>query len=235
MKTIQSLCILAVPLSVLLSIEGANAQKVPSATVQPAAVTSAPAAGDVNAALRASAEPFEKLSETAFDASWRALSKGIGDANDAAAKMRTALSPADAARLDAQLSAVRDARQKQDRAALSLSAIEGYRILVSAVTDKAKVPTEVSLLDYAGFRYKAHLKSKPVRWDEMGQAVDFARQTAKSLAPKLPSPELAANVEKIIVAMEQAVKDKNVARAAASVKSELDYVDVIEKAFAKLP
>lgn len=232
MQRIKALGLIAVPVAIALSFAAAHAQKLQSPAAQLAAAT---AAGDVNAALRAAGEPFEKLSETAFDASWRALSKGIGDANDAAAKVRPSLAPADAARLDAQLAAVRDARQKQDRAGLSLSAIEGYRVLVSAVSDKAKVPTEVSLLDYAGFRYKAHLKAKPTRWDEMGKAVDFARQTAKALAPKLPSPELAANVDKIIMAMDQAVKDRNPARAAASVKSELDYVDVIEKAYAALP
>jgi hypothetical protein len=229
-NTIKLIAAAAVPVAIALSFVAAHAQKVQSPAAQIAAAT---AAGDTNAALRASGEPFEKLSETAFDASWKTLSKGIGDANDAASKVRASLPAADAARLDAQLAAVRDARQKQDRTGLSLAAIEGYRVLVSAVTAQAKVPTEVSLLDYAGFRYKANLKANPPRWDEMGQAVEFARQTAKALAPKMPSPDLAANVDKIIGMMDQAVKDKNVKLAASSVKSELDYVDVIEKAFAK--
>jgi hypothetical protein len=224
------IAITAVPVAMVFSIAAAQAQKVVSPAVQIAAAT---AKGDTDGALRASGEPFEKLSETAFDASWRALSKGIGDANDAASKVRASLSAADAAKLDVQLAAVRDARQKEDRAGLSLAAIEGYRVLVSAVTAQAKVPTEVSLLDYAGFRYKANLKATPTRWDEMGQAVEFARQTAKALAPKMPKPELAANVDKIISTMDQAVKEKNAKLAASSVKSELDYVDVIEKAFAK--
>ena len=232
MKRTQLLSLIAAPVAIALSFATAQAQKLQSPAVQLAA---AMAKGDVNTALRAGGEPFEKLSETAFTADWRALSKGIGEANDSATKLRSSLTAADVARLDAQLAAVRDARQKQDRAALSLSAIEGYRVLVSAVTDKAKVPMEVSLLDYAGFRYQAHLKSKPTRWDEMSLAVEFARQTAKTLAPKMPSPDLAANVDKIIVAMDQAAKDRNPKAAAASVKSELDYVDVIEKAFAKLP
>ena len=222
--------LMGVPLSILLSLAVADAQTLPAAKSQSASVRT-PVAVESNAAFRAAGEPFEKLTETAFDAPWRALDQTIGEATAAAKKMRSSLSLAEAARLDAQLSAIRIARQKQDRAGLALASIEGYRILVSAVTANAQVPTEVSLLDYAGFRYDADLKSKPVRWDDMVQAVVFARKTAEVLAPKIPSPALAASVDKIILAMEQAANDRNTALAASSVKSLLNLVDQLERAF----
>jgi hypothetical protein len=71
---------------------------------------------------------------------------------------------------------MKSARQVQDRAGLALSSIEAYRVLVGAVADNAKVPTEVSLLDYAGFRYDADLEANPARWGDMAAAVSFARE-----------------------------------------------------------
>ena len=46
---------------------------------------------------------------------------------------------------------------------IAIAAVEGYRVLVSSVAPGANVPTEVNLLDYAGFRYDAGLKTKPTR------------------------------------------------------------------------
>lgn len=224
------LYLLAVPFSIFHSLAPAYAQPLPIVKSQPASVRT-PASAELNAAFRASGEPFEKLTETAFDAPWLAVDQTIGEATRAAKKMRSSLSRAEAARLEAQLSAVRTARQKQDRAGLALASIEGYRILVGAITADAKVPTGVSLLDYAGFRYDADLKSKPVRWDDMVQAVAFAQKTAAVLAPNMPSPDLAASVDKIILAMEQAANDRNTTLAGSTVKSLLDLVDQLEKAF----
>ncbi len=219
-----------VSLLLLLSLAVADAQTLPAAK-SPSGSVRTPLSVELNAKFRASGEPFEKLTETAFDAPWLALDQTISEATTAANKMQSSLSPAEAGRLDAQLLAMRTARQKQDRAGLALASIEGYRILVSAITTDAKVPTGVSLLDYAGFRYDADLKSKPVRWDDMVQAVAFARKNAEVLAPKIPSPALSTSVDKIILAMEQAANDRNTALAASSVKSLLDLVDQIEKAF----
>ena len=223
--------LVGVPLSLLLSLVAADAQTLSAAKSRSTSVTATPVRVDFNAALRASGEPFEKLTEIAFEAPWRALDKTIREAIAAAKKVQPSLAPAEVAGLEVQLSAIRVARKKQDRAGLALASIESYHVLVSAVTADAKVPTEVSLLDYAGFRYDADLKSKPVRWDDMVQAVVFARKTEGDLAPKMPSPALAARVDKIVLAMEQAANDRNTALAAANVKSLLDLVDELEKAF----
>ena len=219
-----------VSLLILLSLTVADAQTSPAAKSQSASLRT-PLSVELNAAFRASGEPFEKLTETAFDAPWLALDQTIWEVTTAAKKMRHSLSPAEAARLEAQLSAIQTARQKQDRAGLALASIEGYRILVSAITADAKVPTGVSLLDYAGFRYDADLRSRPVRWTDMVQVVAFARETADVLAPKMPSPALAASIDKIVLTMDQAANDRNTALAASTVKSLLDLVDQIEKAF----
>jgi molybdenum cofactor biosynthesis protein B len=59
--------------------------------------------------------------------------------------------------------------------------VEGYRLLVSAAP-QTKIPTAVNLLDYAGFRYDADLKARPVRWSDLKAAVEFANQQWNSIS-----------------------------------------------------
>ena len=114
---------------------------------------------------------------------------------------------------------------------MALSAIEAYRVLVSAVTDNAKVPTEVSLLDYSGFRYDADLKASPIRWDDMAQAISFARKNWVTISPRVKSAQLAADFEKTITDMDNAVVQRSKKLATSSVKTELDLVDQLENFF----
>jgi len=113
--------------------------------------------------LRAAAEPFEKLTEIAFTATPPVIDRTIREAAAAARDVRRWLSSSAATRLDAQIAAVKSARRKRDHAGLALASIEAYRVLVGAVANDARIPTEVSLLDYAGFRYGADLKADPAR------------------------------------------------------------------------
>ena len=181
--------------------------------------------------LRDAAEPFEKLTEISFSAALLKIDQTIGEAEAAAERTRGFLSNEAARQLDAQIAAIKSARQKQDRAGLALSAIEAYRVLVSAVTDNAKVPTEVSLLDYSGFRYDADLKASPIRWDDMAQAISFARKNWVTISPRVKSAQLAADFEKTITDMDNAVVQRSKKLATSSVKTELDLVDQLENFF----
>lgn len=202
-----------------------------STAVQGEAATTRPVTVDVNAGLRASAEPFEKLTETAFTTPMTTLDQTISEATAAADRSRASLAPDAAKRLHAQLAAMTSARQRQDRAGLALASIEAYRVLVNGVTADAKSPTAVSLLDYAGFRYDADLKAGPARWGDMKQAVAFARQTSGALAAKSADPALMGRMDKVVAEMDKAASDHDAKLAASSVKTELDLVDQLEKAF----
>lgn len=184
-----------------------------------------------NAALRAAAEPFENLTEMAFSSSWANIDQTIRTAEAGATGARGSLSPDATSKLDTHLVAMKSARQRQDRADLALSSIEVYRVLVSSVTDSARIPTEVSLLDYAGFRYDADLQASPVRWDDMKQAVDFAHKQWAVIAPRLKRVPVAKRFEKAVEGMDRAAQQQNHSLAAASVKSESDLVDELEKYF----
>jgi hypothetical protein len=209
------------------NMHGQDAAARPIQAVQPS-----PANGSTDAKLRDAAEPFETLTETAFTASRAALGKMVADAMVAARSAQTLLPDQSTKRFGDEMAALKAAYRHDRRAAIALSSIEVYRILVTAVGDGAKVPAGVSLLDYAAYRYRADLKTNPRRWPDMADAVGFARQTWTVLMPKVGSPALEAQVLSAITAMEQAAGRKDASAAAKAAQTQLDLVDDLEKHFA---
>ncbi len=185
-----------------------------------------------DARLRAAAEPFETLTETAFSAPPAALAASLKKAEEAARSVRSLLPPSMAQRLADHLSVLRAAARKHDRATVALASIEIYRDLVSSVSVEAKVPNSVSLLDYAGFRYNADLKTKPIRWSDMEVAAQVAMYQWQGLMPKVASPALTSEMDRAIADMAGAAKQKNTAAATRSAKTELDLVDRLVSHFA---
>lgn len=191
-----------------------------------------PATDSADEKLRAAAEPFEKLTETAFTASRTALATTLAEALVAGQSVQALLPEQSVKRFGDEIDALKAASRNHRRADIALSSIEVYRTLVTAVADGAKVPAGVSMLDYAGYRYRADLKSSPRQWSDMADAASFARQTWTSLTPKVVSPALEAKVTSAISAMEQGAAHKNASAAAKAAQTELDLVDDLEKLFA---
>lgn len=183
--------------------------------------------------LLAAAEPFEKLTEIAFTAKLPEIDKTIAEARSAADSVKSLLSGENAAGVDEQLATIDQARADEDRAGLALASIEIYRGIVSSVSGGTKVPSAVSLLDYAGFRYQADLKAVPIRWQDMKEAMIFARTQWVLVAPRLGEDPLAAQFEEALVKMEKAVANKDRAIAQSSATEELDLVDKLEAYFSR--
>lgn len=181
--------------------------------------------------LLTAAEPFEKLTETAFTASAAALGTSIGEARTAANGVRDIIDPAKTGSVDNLLADLDRHRQDGNRANIALASIEIYRILVSTVPAGTKVPSAVSLLDYAGFRYQADLKARPVRWEDMAGAMRVAHSQWATVSPQLSSVPLRATFEASLRDMEKAIAARNVAAADQAVTRELDLVDQLEAYF----
>jgi hypothetical protein len=192
-----------------------------------------PTAATPSDRLLAAAEPFEKLTETAFTETLPALDTTIGEARMAGDGVRDILAAADISNMDGLLGHLGRHRRSESRADIALTSIEIYRILVSAVPVGAKIPSAVSLLDYAGFRYQADLKASPVRWDDMTEATRFARTQWAIVAPQLSAAPLSATFEASLVDMEKALAARDATSAAKAVTTELDLVDQLEGYFSK--
>ena len=184
-------------------------------------------------ALTAAGEPFEVLAETAFTATSAELDRSIDAAALATRTLKSIAPSALSASLQTRLAAIRQARKSDQRADLSLAAIEGFRDIVSAVPGTPVVPIDVSLLDYAGFRFDADAQAKPPRWENMALATTFARERWATLASSAQLSKLKMRFENGLSAMEAAVRARNVVQARAAAKAELAMVDELEGAFAK--
>lgn len=181
--------------------------------------------------LLAAAEPFEKLTEIAFTAPLTEIDATIVDARRSADSVGSLLTPTAKSGADKLFGDIDRARKSEDRAGLALASIEIYRGIVSSVPPGTKVPAAVSLLDYAGFRYQADLKSSPVRWADMAEAMRFARAQWADLKPSIKDASLAASFDKALGAMEKAAAGKDAAAAAAAATGELNLVDKLETYF----
>lgn len=201
----------------------------PSGPDQNATAPASPSSKDK--ILLAAAEPFENLTEMAFSSNWPKIDHTINEAKRLAAGAQAFLPQDAVAAMDAHLTAMTAARQKKNRADMALSSIEVYRVLVSSVSAGTKIPVQVSLLDYSGFRYDADLKSSPIRWDDMSEVMTFAHQQWAVISPRLKGAPVAKRFEKSLDGMDTAVRQKDKSLAASSERSESDLVDELENYF----
>src|ERR1700704_6923734 len=182
--------------------------------------------------LLAPAEPFEALAEIAYSALGLHLERAIADAATAATAARSSLPEASVALLDVRVAEIYQAHKADDRAGLALASVEAYRILVSAARP-GKVPTAVNLMDYAGFRYDADFRAKPIRWSDMKAAASFGRQQWASIASDVADSALKLNVGAELNDMQAGANEKNAFKARRSVNAELGHVDELATYFSK--
>lgn len=185
-----------------------------------------------NVRLLAAAEPFEALTEQAFTAKPAKARTLVSQVKQAAQKVTPNLSTQEQQQLSERVSEIERAAETNQPHALALASVEGYRVLVSA-TQNTTVPKAVSLLDYAGFRYSADLKSTPTRWSDMQEAIRFADSQWKSIEMQVGDAKLKKSFPQALMHMAEAVTSRSSQSAHSAVIKELDLVDQLENYFNK--
>ncbi|WP_339913604.1 hypothetical protein [uncultured Brevundimonas sp.] len=217
----------------LTSVSLAACQRTP-APEAPSAEPAPVAEATVPAPLPAS-EYLETLTEQAFSATPDELDALISQVRTAVVRDRGSLSSAAATELDQRLQQITDDRAALKRADLAIASVEAFRLFVSAAPDTPPaagvVPAEVSLLDYAGFRYQADLKAEPVRWDDAAAAADYAAGQWDRISARVTNEGLRTRFGNTVAEMKLAIKDRNATHAALVVTRELDLVDELEAHF----
>ncbi|WP_411291479.1 hypothetical protein [Sphingorhabdus sp.] len=193
----------------------------------------ASATGEVsnNAALFAAAEEFETLTESSFSADIASREKTIAKVSNAAARVAKFASPELAAQLQTHLGNIRAAQKNNAPADLAIASNEAFRVLVSAIAGNQKTPVNVSLLDYAGFRFDADAQAIPARFDDMEESVLFAQAQWAGIKSRPEIAKLSARFSASLDNMDLAARSGDVAKARAAAKVELDMVDELETAF----
>ena len=222
-----SALILAAPLPL------AAAQPTADAAQQNAVVRAATTdRNSTNSRLLAAAEPFETLTEQSFSASPAKRKTLVSQAEQAAANVADLLAEPTRGEMKTRLAEIKQAQRQSQPADLARASVEVYRLLVSAA-HPTRTPTEVNLLDYAGFRYDADLKSSPPRWTDMKTAVEYAKEQWKSISGRVTDTGLRNEFDAAIREMDRAVANKSHEDATRAVASELQLVDRLERHFAR--
>lgn len=218
-----------------LALSGCNkaADNGPGGPAQASAPTAAAAAPSARSesdrkTILAAAERFENLTEAAFN--------GVKPTTDALALAHLDLQIAlpllnadESATLIRQLGAVDAAATAGVAADISLASVETYRTLITAAGGEGKIPVQIGLLDYSGFRFWADAKAEPPHWADMAKAHDFAVAQWLLVQSRIHDPAMVKKFSVALDAMASAAAKKDSVAAVRAGTSEMDLVDELEK------
>jgi hypothetical protein len=210
-----------------LSLAGCEQRKAAQPAVPPPPVLAADVA---QSGTLAAGEPFEALAEAAFTATPPALDKLIAMVMATGEHVKPALPPDAQVELKTRLDEIAAARHIDNRPGIALGAIEAYRLLVTHGPG-TPIPTEVSLLDYTGFRYDVDLKIKPVAWDDMAADAALGQDRWKAIETRVTNKDLHDRMTTALADMATAASLKDPVLAALAVRRELNLVDLLEAFF----
>lgn len=198
-------------------------------------IVEAPLTLDARKKMGDATETFENLTEQAFSNNPTEVNGATAKAIKAAGDIRGLLPVEGEKALDTQLAFIAVAAKNKTAADLSLASNEMFRLAAEAAADGADIPLPVTLLDYAGFRYSAHMQADPVRWDEMAKARDFAVRRWDSVKGQITDKAVISKFTATLDAMAAAVRTKDIGVAKKAATDELDMVDILEGMTTKAP
>jgi hypothetical protein len=207
----------------------------PKAAAPPPHATTANGAATASdqTCLLAGAEAYEGLTERAVAEPMAKLALEAQDAEVIARGCERSLNPEQIAALHEIFDRTSEA---QNAPAFALAAVEGYRVLISAQARGASpIPIDVSLLDYAGFRYQAGASSSTPLWEDMREAAAIADLHWAAIAPYISDPALRERFAGEVTALHAAIQAQDVAAARRAATAELDDVDRLEQYFSARP
>lgn len=185
-----------------------------------------------NELILAASSPFEDMTEAALAGDRKGIERALRAYDAVAGKVEGVLP---AAKLDELRLLVADIRRAKNQGSLDvivLKAPEAYRTLIEGLDRGGlKVPLEVSLLDYAGFRFLALLHVQPVDWRLLQGAGEQVRKNWTAIKVKVADGGLRDAVDVAVAGMNRACALKNADMALLAAQVDLAIVDLLEAGF----
>jgi hypothetical protein len=185
-----------------------------------------------NEVILAASSPFEDMTEAALAGDKKGIGRALRAYDAHAGKVENVLTAARRDELRVLVADIRKANNQGSLDMIALKAPEAYRTLIEGLDrGRLKVPMEVSLLDYAGFRFLALLHVQPVDWRSLRGAGEHARKNWAAIRAKTADGGLRDAVDVAIAGMERAGILKNADMALLAAQIDLALVDVLEAGF----
>ena len=185
-----------------------------------------------NQVLLAAASPFEDLTEFALANDTQGMRNALKAYGDQAATVDNVLSVPARREMASLLAAIRRAESKGDNQEVALNSVEVYRVLVESLDPNGLVvPTQVSKLDYVGFKLKVLLAASPPDWPAIQMTIDATGRYWHELEPRVGDKGLRDAVKAVLAGLHQAISSKNVEMAVFAAQMDLVLVDLLEGYF----
>jgi hypothetical protein len=185
-----------------------------------------------NEIIIAASSPFEDMTEAALAGDKKGIERALRAYDAMADKVDGVLAAARRDELRALVADIRKAKNQVSLDAIALKAPEAYRTLIQGLDRGVlQVPLEVSLLDYAGFRFLVLLHVQPVDWRSLRGAGEQARKNWAAIKAKVADGGLRDAVDVAIAGMNRACALKNADMALLAAQVDLALVDLLEAGF----
>ncbi len=189
-------------------------------------------ANTANETLLGATSPFEDMVDLALARNDAGITKALADATRQSAAVKAVLSTAAASRFDKQLQTLHKAALGKEYQTLALTAAEVFRLLIDGVrTSHLKVPKEVSLLDYSGFKLRALAIASRPDWNAMRKIAADASAWWHTIEPSVSDKALRDACSSTVAGLREATKDENLPMLHLAVQIDLDLVDLLEQHF----
>jgi len=189
-------------------------------------------ASKANDTLLRASSPFEDMVEFALARNDASISKSLTAADRGAAAVRDALPTPAAARFDTLLQTIRRTARAKEHYAVAVSAVEVFRLLIDNLdAESLKVPKEISLLDYAGFKLHVLAAAPQPDWGAMRGTAEDAAGWWAAIKSKVSDSKLRDAFSTTARGMQQAGKAEHLPMLDFAAQMDLDLVDLLERYF----
>ncbi|MDB6030826.1 MAG: hypothetical protein JWM16_1164 [Verrucomicrobiales bacterium] len=200
--------------------------------LSPFIALAAPDANKANETLLKASSPYEDMVEFALNKNDAGIAKSLNSAKKQAAAVRDALPAAATAKFEMMLEGLQKTAAAKERYSVATSAVEMFRLLIDGLqADNLKVPKEVSLLDYAGFKLKVLAAAPQPDWSAMREIAGDAATWWAAIKAKVTEKALRDAVNTTVKGVQQAGKLEHLPMLVFAAQMDLDLVDLLESYF----
>lgn len=185
-----------------------------------------------NTIMEAAASACEDMVDAVAADGVNAAQPKIADLKAALKKAHGFLKPDVALQLDKRAEEMAHLAHGSSKTQLSLAAIETFKDVINASDlEKARVPKDVSTLDYTGFKNGILASDANPDWVEAAKTADEAHAVWQKLIPKFKDEDLVDLAHTLDAGTLDAVKRKDALGLHFASKVQLVSIDLIETSF----
>ena len=182
-----------------------------------------------NDVLLSAMSPFEDMIEFALAGKDSDISKALVAADQHANDVKKTLSASAASQFATLMEDLHRAATDKDHHEVARSAVEVFRLLSDNLqANDLKVPKEVSLLDYAGFKLRVLAATQRPDWQDIRKTVGEAAGWWKAISSKVSEAGLRDAFDSLMRGLDDAARIEDLPMLRFAAQIDLDLVDLLE-------